>query len=130
MSIMLITHDLGVVAETCENVIVMYAGRIIEESSTRELFASPKHPYTAGLLRSMPGAQDVPPGGRLQEIPGMVPPLDALPTGCSFQERCSLVQAKCRELEPVLVEIGGAKVRCHYPLGQELHSPKVEAPHE
>lgn len=126
MSIMLITHDLGVVAETCENVIVMYAGRIIEESTTVELFAAAKHPYTAGLLRSMPGAQSVPPGGRLQEIPGMVPPLDALPKGCSFQDRCDKVQPKCREIEPELVAIGTAKVRCHFPLSANPEAQETD----
>ncbi len=127
MSIMLITHDLGVVAESCERVIVMYAGRIIEESSTVELFRAPKHPYTAGLLRSMPGAKSHGTAQRLQEIPGMVPALDALPQGCRFQDRCTFAQATCRETEPELVTIGASKVRCHFPLAASPSPSAVDS---
>ena len=111
MTILLITHDLGVVAETCAEVIVMYAGRIVERASTAELFATPRHPYTIGLLRSRPAAGE----RRLREIPGMVPALHALPVGCTFQDRCEAVQPKCREREPALVTLGAASVRCFYP---------------
>ncbi len=114
MSILLITHDLGVVAESCDQVIVMYAGRIVESSAASTLFSSPKHPYTQGLLRSVPGSEAR--GERLQEIPGMVPAMDSLPEGCKFQDRCEYIQDKCKTAEPELVTIGSTQVRCHFPL--------------
>jgi peptide/nickel transport system ATP-binding protein len=129
MSILLITHDLGVVAETCDEVIVMYAGRVVEQAPAEQLFAHPRHPYTAGLLRSVPsygehaaaeGEAAGPAGAgkrpRLVEIKGMVPPLTALPPGCKFADRCSIVQERCRREEPALVALGGTRVRCHFPL--------------
>ncbi len=119
MSILLITHDLGVVAETCDEVVVMYAGRVVERSSTETLFAAPRHHYTAGLLRSVPSYGDgssVTDHQRLQEIKGMVPSLAALPNGCKFVDRCPAAEALCREDEPALVRIGASDVRCHYPL--------------
>jgi peptide/nickel transport system ATP-binding protein len=114
MSILLITHDLGVVAESCDEVIVMYAGRIVEQAPAEALFAQPHHHYTAGLMRSVPvlGATS----DRLQEIPGMVPPLHDLPKGCKFAGRCPAVQVRCREVEPELVPLGVGMVRCHFPL--------------
>ena len=129
MSILLITHDLGVVAETCDEVIVMYAGRVVERAATEHLFGSPRHHYTAGLLRSIPSYR--PPGGpggdataggeaavrgRLQEIKGMVPALTDLPPGCKFQDRCAAVQERCRAEEPALVRLGATEVRCHFPV--------------
>ena len=108
MAILLITHDLGVVAEVCDEVVVMYAGRIVERAQTETLFAHPRHPYTAGLVRSIPDSST----DRLYEIPGMVPSLRALPVGCKFQARCAAVQPLCREREPALVD----GVRCHFPL--------------
>jgi peptide/nickel transport system ATP-binding protein len=119
MSILLITHDLGVVAETCDEVIVMYAGRIVERAPTEALFAAPRHPYTAGLLRSVPSYGDgTAPGerGRLQEIRGMVPALSELPPGCKFADRCPAVAERCRTEEPPLVALGASHVRCHYPI--------------
>ncbi|HUH02480.1 MAG TPA: ABC transporter ATP-binding protein [Kofleriaceae bacterium] len=127
MSIMFITHDLGVVAETCDEVVVMYAGRVVERAATADLFETPRHHYTAGLLRSVPrhphavdeldDAGEAPARGRLQEIKGMVPSLLELPEGCKFQERCPAVQQKCRDVEPALVPLGNNQVRCHFPVG-------------
>jgi peptide/nickel transport system ATP-binding protein len=102
-AIMLITHDLGVVAETAQRVIVMYAGRKIEEAAVEPLFAEPQHPYTHGLLASIPrlaliaGERG---GGRLQEIPGMVPSLADLPPGCAFAPRCAFADERCRREFP------------------------------
>jgi peptide/nickel transport system ATP-binding protein len=127
MSIMLITHDLGVVAETCREVVVMYAGRVVERAATEELFAAPRHHYTAGLLRSVPsyrpsgesaaeGSGEAADRPRLQEIPGMVPSLHELPKGCRFQDRCPAVAERCRAEEPELVRLGKSWVRCHFPV--------------
>jgi len=121
MSIMLITHDLGVVAESCEEVAVMYAGRVVERARTEDLFAAPRHHYTAGLLRSVPSYRAGTGGEgilhqRLHEIRGMVPSLHALPPGCKFQERCPAVQERCRAEEPELRPLGPNQVRCHFPV--------------
>ncbi len=119
MSILLITHDLGVVAETADEVIVMYAGRIVERARTETLFAAPRHHYTAGLLRSVPSYGDgsaVADRRRLVEIEGMVPALTELPHGCKFVDRCPAAGEKCRAEEPALVPLGASWVRCHYPI--------------
>ena len=119
MSILLITHDLGVVAETCDEVVVMYAGRVVERAATDVLFAAPRHHYTAGLLRSVPSYGEGAAVGdrtRLQEIPGMVPSLTALPAGCKFVDRCPAAQPRCRDIEPPLEPLGASLVRCHFPL--------------
>jgi len=103
-AVILITHDLGVVAETAQRVIVMYAGRKVEEAPVGELFARPLHPYTHGLLASVPrlGSMrgEMATRGRLKEIPGIVPPLTNLPAGCAFAPRCALADDKCRSLYP------------------------------
>jgi peptide/nickel transport system ATP-binding protein len=107
--LILITHDLGVVAQTAQRVIVMYAGKKVEEASVDDLFADPRHPYTRGLMASMPavislGAKtDV----RLTEIPGMVPSLTNLPEGCAFAPRCPLAIERCRQEYPPLQDFGG-----------------------
>ncbi len=114
MSMVLISHDLGVIAEVADHVAVMYAGRIVEYAGTEELFGSPLHPYTKGLLASIPRFDRD--GGkikRLYGIPGMVPRLSDLPSGCKFQTRCPIVIDRCRVEEPQLVELfKGHKVRC------------------
>ncbi len=116
MSILLITHDLGVVAETCDEVVVMYAGRVVERALTDDLFAQPRHHYTAGLLRSVPSYGARRERQRLQEIPGMVPSLHELPAGCKFQDRCPAAAERCRAEEPALTRVGVTEVRCHFPV--------------
>jgi peptide/nickel transport system ATP-binding protein len=99
-AVVLITHDLGVVAETADRVIVMYAGRQVEEASVRELFANPMHPYMSGLLSSIPKVGLSGPEQRLTEIPGIVPPLNDLPAGCAFNPRCARAVEECRAAVP------------------------------
>lgn len=117
-SIIMITHDLGVVAEMVDRVIVMYAGQIVEQNNVFDIFADPKHPYTKGLLNSVPKIHQL--NERLVPIEGNVPnPLD-MPTGCRFHPRCPYSWEKCREAEPPLIQLGeGAEVRCwlHEPQG-------------
>ncbi len=113
LAILLITHDLGVVAEFCERVVVMYTGRVVEEAPVRDLFANPAHPYTRGLLKSLPsvageGAK------RLPTIAGMVPPITNLPSGCKFNPRCPDVMEICHGHEPALMTVGkGHTARCY-----------------
>jgi len=117
-SIILITHDLGVVADIADRVVVMYAGRRVEQAGVTALFAAPQHPYTNGLLGAIPQTQGVAPGERqrLAEIPGMVPSLKSDPDVCSFAPRCPRATQTCREhrppLEPVLPQ---HLVACHHP---------------
>jgi peptide/nickel transport system ATP-binding protein len=103
MAMIFITHDLGVVAETADRVVVMYAGRKVEEAAVDDLFETPLHPYTAGLIGAtpVPGAARV---ERLADIPGMVPPLNGLPQGCAFAPRCPRVMARCRQEQPQLTQ--------------------------
>ena len=108
-AVILITHDLGVVAETAERVIVMYAGRKVEEAAVDELFANPRHPYTRGLMNSIPRLSlmrrgNAKPVERLQEIPGMVPALSNLPAGCTFAPRCAFATEVCRREYPGYAE--------------------------
>ena len=90
----MITHDLGVIAETCEQVVVMYAGQVVEQGSVFDIFDRPKHPYTQGLLRSIPKLDDIP-KQPLDIIPGMVPSLHDLPVGCRFANRCQHRASEC-----------------------------------
>jgi oligopeptide/dipeptide ABC transporter ATP-binding protein len=113
MAVMLITHDLGVVADTAARVVVMYAGRVVEEAPVMELFTNPKHPYTQGLLNSIPRLEKTERRARLQAIPGVVPDLLDLPRGCKFQARCSKVFEPCRGDEPQLKTVASDHhVRC------------------
>jgi len=100
MAVLLITHDLGIIAEGVDDVLVMYAGKIAENAQVRDLFLNPLHPYTRGLLDSLPRKNKT----RLQGISGSVPALDQLPTGCRFQDRCHWVTSRCRKEEPPLEE--------------------------
>jgi oligopeptide/dipeptide ABC transporter ATP-binding protein len=117
LALMLITHDLGVVAEMAHEVVVMYAGNVVERASVKDIFKSPKHPYTQGLLNSIPVLSKDPTGkvkkSRLEPIPGIVPSLFDLPTGCRFQERCKFASEECKTSEPPLRQLsGGRLVRC------------------
>ncbi len=117
-AIIMITHDLGLIAETCKRVVVMYAGKVVEEASVEEIFANPMHPYTIGLLGSIPKLRTSPAAaeqGRLEEIPGIVPSLHRLPTGCTFNPRCPKVFGMCAESEPELKELSpGHFARCFF----------------
>jgi peptide/nickel transport system ATP-binding protein len=107
-AVMLITHDLGVVAETCQRVIVMYAGRKVEEADVTELFDRPMHPYTRGLMASIPRRGAAKSARRLTEIPGIVPSLREPIPGCAFAERCSFATERCRREAPALTRNGAA----------------------
>ncbi len=111
-AVMLITHDLGVVAETCQRVIVMYAGRKVEEAAVTELFDRPMHPYTRGLMASIPRRAGKQRTKRLQEIPGIVPSLREPIPGCAFADRCGLAVDRCRREAPPLVDRGQHLVAC------------------
>ncbi|MCU0559891.1 MAG: ABC transporter ATP-binding protein [Desulfobacterales bacterium] len=115
MSLLLITHNLGVVAQMAARVVVMYAGQVVEEAVVSELFGRPFHPYTRGLLRSMPDPAGRPDGGsrRLSEIPGIVPAITEAIVGCKFAGRCPHAFGRCREQAPGLFDIaGGQRARC------------------
>jgi len=112
-SILLITHNLAVVAEVAQFVGVMYAGHIVEYGSVLRIFKNPKHPYTVGLFRSIPQKRPRTKKDRLQAIPGLVPELLGLPAGCKFHDRCSEVSSRCEEEGPPLLEVEpGHQVRC------------------
>ncbi|MCK5622633.1 MAG: ABC transporter ATP-binding protein, partial [Alphaproteobacteria bacterium] len=114
MALVLITHDMGVVAETAQRVTVLYAGQQIEKQAVDGLFSTPRHPYTAALLNALPERST---GRHLPTIPGVVPGLGDRPKGCLFNPRCSHVTDKCRSEPPALSEAAGeSAVRCHYPL--------------
>jgi oligopeptide/dipeptide ABC transporter ATP-binding protein len=119
LALLLITHDLGIVAAMADRVAVMYAGRLVEEAPVEPLFAEPKHPYTRGLMASMPGGA---PGARLKAIQGTVPALGQLPAGCAFEPRCPDRFAPCPIAPPGPTDLGlGRTARCY------LHGPQVEA---
>jgi oligopeptide/dipeptide ABC transporter ATP-binding protein len=114
-AVMIITHDLGVIAEIAKRVVVMYAGKVVEEARTLSIFEDPKHPYTRGLLKSIPKLGDRSRGGerRLPEIAGVVPGLLDLPVGCYFSPRCAEAKSICLEKMPELIDTGGShRVRC------------------
>ncbi|MEW6057171.1 MAG: ABC transporter ATP-binding protein [Bdellovibrionota bacterium] len=109
MALILITHDLGIIAETADEVLVMYAGKVVEQGQVKEIFRNAKHPYTRGLMKSIPTfdlTQKHEKKRRLETIPGIVPSLSELPKGCRFQSRCPYVMDVCRGAEPELREVG------------------------
>ncbi len=122
MALVLITHNMGVVADMAQRVAVMYAGQVMEQQCTRALFAAPQHPYTAALLAARP--ETAAPDGRLATIAGVVPGLHDRPGGCLFAPRCLWATARCVADRPALLPLGNADgaddaaVRCHYPLGR------------
>jgi peptide/nickel transport system ATP-binding protein len=112
-AVVLITHDLGVVAETCQRVVVMYAGRKVEEASVLELFDRPAHPYTRGLLASVARGRADARAKRLQEIPGVVPSLKEPIVGCAFAPRCSHAIDRCHQETPALHDVGSSDATPH-----------------
>jgi len=114
-AILMITHDLGVIGETTQRIVVMYAGKVMEEGDTRSILEDPMHPYTRGLMRSIPliGQRSKKGRSRLYEIEGIVPSLYELPVGCKFSPRCTEVMDICRRQEPELIQLdGNRRVRC------------------
>jgi oligopeptide/dipeptide ABC transporter ATP-binding protein len=126
MALLLITHDLGVVAEQADEVAIMYAGKIVERASTKAIFNHPFHPYTVGLLNSLPGATGQK-KKRLDAIPGVVPNPLHLPSGCRFRDRCPRAAELCAETEPSLEEKElGHPAACHFPHTESREKPRVE----
>ena len=116
LAVLLITHDLGVVAEVAQRVSILYAGRVVEAGSVGEIFRSPRHPYTQGLLLSTPGGE-VGRRQRLHTIPGIVPDLAERSEGCRFRERCSRAIDICARIDPQLDSLdGGGFAACHNPV--------------
>lgn len=109
-AVMLVTHDMGVIAEACDRVAVMYAGRVAEIGPVRDVIKHPKHPYTVGLMGSIPSI--VHETERLVQIPGSMPRLDAIPTGCAYNPRCDRVFARCKEERPDLIAVADGQVAC------------------
>ncbi|MBL0169131.1 MAG: ABC transporter ATP-binding protein [Gemmatimonadaceae bacterium] len=123
LALLLITHDLGIVAEMASRVLVMYAGQVVEEAPVEAIFSNATHPYTEGLLAAVPRLDQI--GGRLRTIPGTVPAPTAWPTGCRFRERCAHAFDRCATESPALVQVGAAhRARCH--LVQEPARRRVE----
>jgi oligopeptide transport system ATP-binding protein len=125
-AIILITHDLGVVAEVCKRVNVMYAGKIVESGLSSKLFANPQHPYTMGLLKSVPSIGDNV-KEPLHPIGGMPPDLLAPPQGCRFRPRCPRAQAKCLELQPLMETAPGQRAACWFPGGEFTDVPGADS---
>ncbi|AXP78429.1 TPA: dipeptide ABC transporter ATP-binding protein [Haemophilus influenzae] len=117
MSLILITHDLALVAEAADRIIVMYAGQIVEEGTAKDIFREPKHPYTQALLRSLPEFAEG--KSRLESLQGVVPGKYDRPTGCLLNPRCPYATEYCRQVEPQLHHIGSHKVKCHTPLNEQ-----------
>ena len=120
MGLILITHDLGVVSQVTEKIAVMYAGKIVEAGSTEAVVKDPKHPYTQGLIKALPGSLQ--PGSRLNQIPGMMPTLTDIPPGCAFHPRCTISDTVCEMEVPVLISIDNddRMTACHM-VGKSIH---------
>ena len=121
MAVLLITHDLGVVAETADRVVVMYGGQVVEQASAQQLFERPMHPYTLGLLQSIPTMEDTDSSEPLYMIRGMVPNPLNMPKGCAFADRCANAMPRCKKEMPPLYYAEDRKLRCF------LFAPEVEA---
>ena len=119
MGLIMITHDLGVVAETCDKVAIIYAGEVVEAGSVTEVYLNPRHPYTRGLFDSIPKLDED--STRLIPIEGMTPNMAVPPTGCYFHPRCKYCQERCRTQSPEMVQMAGGthRFKCFYPLGNE-----------
>ncbi|MGY3454545.1 ABC transporter ATP-binding protein [Bradyrhizobium sp. USDA 4353] len=124
MALILITHNMGVVADTTERVAVMYAGQIMEQRPTESLLAAPQHPYTAALLAARPEVSD---GGRLATIPGVVPGVYDRPRGCLFSPRCAYATPVSDDIRPELRPWRDGLIRCHYPLGDPTREQRLAA---
>lgn len=125
MGLVLISHDLGVVSETCSRIAVMYAGRIVEEAPSEQIFANPNHPYTRGLLGAMPPISG--PRKKLVSIPGSVPEASRMPTGCAFAPRCSEAIAECERVDPSAIVIRpGHRAACIKAQPAPARSPAIE----
>ncbi|WP_342362511.1 ABC transporter ATP-binding protein [Terrarubrum flagellatum] len=125
MALVLITHNMGVVAETAQRIMVMYAGQIMEERKVGALFEAPQHPYSAALLSALPERSEN--DTRLATIPGMVPGLHDRPRGCLFSPRCAYATDHSRNVRPALREWQGGQIRCHYPLGDPERAGNMAA---
>lgn len=119
MTILFITHDLGVVAEIAQRIVVMYGGRVVEQAKTADLFKRPLHPYTEGLLRCIPRIDGN--AERLNVIDGMVPSPDKFPQGCRFHPRCPYAKEICKNENPELKKLGNTMVACHFPLVEQQY---------
>jgi peptide/nickel transport system ATP-binding protein len=109
-ALLVITHDIGVIAQTCSRMLTMYAGQVVEDASVEQVLRRPLHPYTSGLLRSLPGLS--PPKSLLPSIAGVVPSAADMPSGCRFEARCTYAEPPCREAPPMLTAAGERSVRC------------------
>jgi oligopeptide/dipeptide ABC transporter ATP-binding protein len=117
-SMLLVTHDLSVVGSYCDRVVVMYAGKVVEQGPTEQVFTRPGHPYTAALLAAVPGA-----GAAPVALRGTVPNLIDYPRGCPYADRCSRANDRCAEEAPELRElVAGRRVSCHQPIEEEVRS--------
>jgi len=120
-AVMLITHDMGVVAETCDRVAVMYAGRVVEIGPVDEVLQRPAHPYTVGLMASVPSLHDA--RDRLAQIPGALPRLGEIPAGCAFHPRCPKASPRCREERPELALVRRTRAACWWPMVEGFAAP-------